>query len=309
MKSISLSSLIRLIAGLAALAFATAAHARLTVIATTADLGAIAREVGGDDVKVTVLARPTEDPHFVDAKPSFLVQMSRADLLIEGGAELEAAWLAPLVDGSRNPRIQKGAPGHFPANQGVQILEVPATLDRSQGDIHAAGNPHYLTDPVNAKIVGENLAAKFCALDNRNCEKYKRNAAAFGARIDAKLKEWEQTLAPFKGQHIVAYHNSWPYFAERFGFQISIFLEPKPGIPPTPAHLESVIELMKKEKARAIFCEPFLNHKTADRVAEDTGAKVIEVSQFPGGLKGVKDDYISLLDYIVTSLAKVMANP
>jgi len=144
--------MIRTFSLLLTLACALVAHAKLNIIATTSDLGAIAREVGGDDVKVTVLARPTEDPHFVDAKPSFLVQMSRADLLIEGGAELEAAWLAPLIDGSRNPKLQRGAPGHFAANQGVQILEVPSTLDRSQGDIHAAGNPHYLTDPVNAKL-------------------------------------------------------------------------------------------------------------------------------------------------------------
>src|SRR5690349_12401572 len=139
----------RFFATLVALVGALTAHAKLNIVATTADLGSIAREVGGDEVKVTILARPTEDPHFVDAKPSFLVQMSRADLLIEGGAELEAAWLAPLVDGSRNAKLQRGAPGRFAANQGVQILELPATLDRSQGDIHAAGNPHYLTDPIN----------------------------------------------------------------------------------------------------------------------------------------------------------------
>jgi len=289
-----------------AFAGAVAMQAKLNIVATTSDLGAVAREVGGDEVKVTVLARPTEDPHFVDAKPSFLVQMSRADLLIEGGAELESAWLGPLVDGSRNPKIQKGAPGHFAANVDVRILEVPSVLDRSQGDIHAGGNPHYLTDPANAQIVARNLAAKFCALDPRACEKFKRNAAAFNARLETKLKEWEQALAPFKGEHVVAYHNSWPYFAKKFGLEIDIFLEPKPGIPPSPAHLAGVIEVMKKEKVRAIFCEPFLNHKTAEKVAEETGATVLEVSQFPGAFKGVKADYISLMDYIVSSLAKAL---
>src|SRR6185369_9468771 len=149
-------------------------------------------------------------------------------------------------------------------------------------------------------IVANNLAEKFCALDPKDCTKFKQNAAAFNARIDAKLNEWEKALGPFKGQHIVAYHNSWPYFGKRFGFNIDMFLEPKPGIPPTPAHLEEVIDNMKKEKVKVIFCEPFLNHKTADRVAEETGATVIEVSQFPGGIKGVKDDYVSLLDYIVS---------
>jgi zinc/manganese transport system substrate-binding protein len=300
---------IRFLSLIVLLASAGLAQAKLNVIATTADLGAIAREVGGDEVKVTVLARPTEDPHFVDAKPSFLVQMSRASLLIEGGAELEAAWLRPLVEGSRNPKLRRGAPGHFAANQGVQILEVPATLDRSQGDIHAAGNPHYLTDPENAVIVAQNLAVKFSALDPHASGNFQRNTAAFLARLNAKIQEWDKTLAPFKGQHIVAYHNSWPYFAKHFGFDIDLFLEPKPGIPPTPAHLTEVIEKMKTEKARIIFCEPFLNHKTADRVAEETGATVIEVSQFPGGIKGVKDDYISLMDYIVNSAAKALSNP
>jgi zinc/manganese transport system substrate-binding protein len=292
---------------LATLACAITANAKLNVIVTTADLGALAREVGGDQVKITVLARPTEDPHFVDAKPSFLVQMSRADLLIEGGAELEAAWLAPLIDGSRNAKLRRGAEGHLAANSGVRILEVPATLDRAQGDIHAVGNPHFLTDPDNAKIVVQSITEKFCALDARSCEKFRQNARAFTQRLVAKIRDWEATLAPFRGQHIVAYHNSWPYFSKHFGFELDLFLEPKPGIPPTPAHLASVIDVMKKEKAKVIFCEPFLNHKTADRVAEETGATVIEVSQFPGAIKGVKDDYISLLDYIVSSLAKALA--
>jgi zinc/manganese transport system substrate-binding protein len=296
-----------LIAAIFALAGCFSLHARLNVIATTSDLGSIAREVGGDEVKVTVLARPTEDPHFVDAKPSFLVQMSRADLLIEGGAELESAWLGPLIDGSRNPKIQRGAPGHLMASQGVQILEVPSSLDRSQGDIHAAGNPHYLTDPENAKIVAGTIANKFCELDAKQCEKFRRNAANFQARIDARLKEWERTLAPYKGSHIAAYHNSWPYFAKRFGLVLDLFLEPKPGIPPTPAHLASVIQTMQQEHTKVIFCEPFLNHRTADKVAAETGATVIEASQFPGGVKGVKDDYISLLDYIVNAVAKAMA--
>jgi zinc/manganese transport system substrate-binding protein len=288
------------------LALTLTAHAKLSIIATTGDLGAVAREVGGNLVKVTVLARPTEDPHFVDAKPSFLVQMSRADLLIDGGAELEAAWLSPLVDGSRNQKIQRGAPGRLGASQGVALMEVPATLDRSQGDIHAAGNPHYLTDPVNAKIVAGNISAKLSQLDPKNAGKYQKNTQEFQARIDAKLKEWEQTLAPYKGQNIVAYHDSWPYFARRFGFVLDLFLEPKPGIPPTPAHLESVIDAMRKDHAKVIICEPYLNRRTAEKVAGETGATVVEASQFPGAIKGVKDDYISLIDYIVNSMAAAL---
>ncbi|HEV8542999.1 MAG TPA: metal ABC transporter substrate-binding protein [Verrucomicrobiae bacterium] len=297
-----------ILAGLV-LAFPLVSHGKLNVIATTGDFGAIAREVGGDEVKVTVLARPTEDPHFVDAKPSFLVQMSHADLLIEGGAELEAAWLSPLIDGSRNPKIQRGAPGHFMANEGVQILEVPTALDRSQGDIHAAGNPHYLTDPVNAQIIARNIAKKLCELDPRACQKFEKNEQSFNARIDAKLKEWDQKLAPYKGQHIASYHNSWPYFAKRFGFVLDLFLEPRPGIPPTPAHLAEVIAAMQQEHVKVILCEPFLNRRTAEKVAADTGATVIDSSQFPGGIKGVKDDYISLIDHLVNAVAAAMSKP
>src|SRR5215471_21768551 len=153
--------------------------AKLNVVATTPDFAAIAAAVGGDEVSITTLAKPTEDPHFVDAKPSFIVKLNRADALIEGGADLEIGWLPALLDQSRNNKLAPGAPGRIACNQGVQLLEVPGTLDRSKGDIHAAGNPHYLTDPVNAKIVAENLAAKFCTLDPKECDKFKRNAAAF----------------------------------------------------------------------------------------------------------------------------------
>jgi ABC-type Zn uptake system ZnuABC Zn-binding protein ZnuA len=188
----------------------------------------------------------------------------------------------------------------------VDLLEVPGTLDRSQGDIHAAGNPHYLTDPVNAKIVAANIAAKLCALDPKNCDSYNKNATAFESRLETRLKKWEQALAPYKGQRIAAYHDSWPYFAHRFDFRLDIFLEPKPGIPPTPAHLASVIEEMRAEKVKVILCEPFLNRRTADKVAAETGATVVETSQFPGGVKGVEDDYISLMDYTVSSMAKAL---
>jgi len=288
------------------LSVALNASAKLNVITTTADLGAIAREVGGEQVKVTVLARPTEDPHFVDPKPSFLVQLSRADLLIEGGAELEVGWLPPLIDGSRNSKIAYGAPGHLVASQGIDLLEVPAVLSRAQGDIHAMGNPHYTVDPENAIKVSENIRAKLSELDPKGSSTFSKNQNEFAKKVESKLKEWEQTLAPYKGQHMASYHKSWTYFGKRFGFEIDIFLEPKPGIPPSPSHLAEVIEEMKKDKVKAIFCEPYLNHKTAERVGSETGAEVIEVSQFPGALKGVKDDYISLIDHIVNSLASAL---
>ncbi len=294
-----------LLATLAAL-LALGAQAKLNVVVTTPDLAAIAREVGGDKIEITTLARPTEDPHFVDAKPSFIVKLNRADALLEGGAELEVGWLPTLVQGARNEKIQTGQPGRILGNQGIAMREVPTTLDRSQGDIHAAGNPHYLVDPENVKIVAQHLAAAFGQLDAANGGFYSANASKFIAALDAKLAGWQAQLAPFKGQHVVAYHNSWIYFAERFGFKIDLFLEPKPGIPPSPAHLASIITKMKEEKARVIIVDPYLNRKTAETVARSTDATVVDVAQFPGGVKGTDGGYIALADYLVNSLAKAM---
>ena len=292
---------------LAALALVSTAHAKLNVVATTPDLASIAKEVGGNKIELTTLARPTEDPHFVDAKPSFIVKLNRADALVEGGAELEVGWLPALLQGARNEKIQTGQPGRILCNQGIVMREVPTTLDRSQGDIHAAGNPHFLVDPDNAKIVAQHLAAAFGQLDSANSEFYSANAAKFIAALDAKLIEWQKQLAPFKGEHVVAYHNSWVYFAERFGLTIDLFLEPKPGIPPSPAHLAFVIGKMKEEKARVIIVDPYLSRRTAETVARDTNATVVDVAQFPGGVKGTDGGYIALMDYLVNSIATALA--
>src|SRR6266568_6308252 len=173
---------------------------KLNVVATTPDLAAIANAIGGDHIDITTLAKPAEDPHFVDAKPSFIVKLNHADVLIEGGAELEIGWLPALLDQSRNSKLALGAPGHVACAQGIPLLEVPSTLDRSRGDIHAAGNPHYLVDPVNAKIVAQHIADAFCAQDDKDCLAYRANLKNFNDSIDAKLAEWERILAPFKGQ-------------------------------------------------------------------------------------------------------------
>ncbi len=291
---------------LTALALTTTVQAKLNVVATTPDLGAIARAIGGDHVALTVLAQPTEDPHFVDAKPSFIVKLNRADVLIEGGAELETGWLPALLDQSRNPRIAAGAPGRVAAAQGVQLLEVPSTLDRSRGDIHAAGNPHYLMDPDNAKVVAKHIAETFSSLDEKSAVAYRANLDQFVAAIDARLHEWEKQLAPFKGQQLVAYHNSWLYFGGRFGLKIDLFLEPKPGVPPTPTHLAEVILKMKTDKVHVILVDPYLNRHTAETVAGKTGATVVDVSQFPGGVKGTEGGYVPLMDYLVKSVARAL---
>jgi len=298
-----------LVSAMALLSLTLPIQAKLNVVATTPDFAAVAKAIGGDQVEITTLARPTEDPHFVDAKPSLILKLNRADGLIEGGAELELGWLPPLLQGARNPRLVAGAPGRILCNQGISMLEVPATLDRSEGDIHAAGNPHYMTDPANARIVANHLTEVFCQLDPKSVEMYRANLKTFSDQLTAKMAEWQKLLAPFQGRQVVAYHNSWPYFARRFGLKIEMFLEPKPGLPPTPAHLAEVIAWMKAEQARVIFVEPYLDRRTAESVARSTGAKVIDVAYLPGGIKGTDGDYIKLMDYLVTSLAKALAEP
>jgi zinc/manganese transport system substrate-binding protein len=291
----------------ASLLAASSAFAKLNVVATTPDFGSIAREIGGEHIDLTTLAKPTEDPHFVDAKPSFIVKLNRADVLIEGGAELEIGWLPALLDQSRNSKIAPGAPGHVACAQGVRLLEVPSVLDRSRGDIHAAGNPHYMVDPANAKIAAKHIADAFSALDQKNAAAYQANLNRFSDAIDAKLVGWEKTMAPFKGQQVVAYHNSWLYFGDRFGLKIDLFLEPKPGVPPTPTHLAEVITQMRSDKVHVIIVDPYLNRRTAETVAAKTDGIVVDVTQFPGGVKGTEGGYIPLMDYLVNSISRALA--
>src|SRR5664279_186128 len=283
------------------------ALAKFNIVATTPDLASIASAIGGDHITLTVLAKPTEDPHFVDAKASLILKVNRADVVIEGGAELEIGWLPRLLDQARNVKLAAGAPGHVACAQGVPLKEIPSTLDRSKGDIHAAGNPHYLVDPTNARIVARNIAEAFCALDEKSAADYRANLQKFTNALDTKVVEWQKKLEPFKGQQVVAYHNSWLYFGDRFGLNIDIFLEPKPGVPPTPRHLAEVILKMKQDKVHVILVDPYLDRRTAETVAGKTDATVVEVAQFPGGVKGTEAGYIALLDYLVNSVAKAMA--
>ncbi|MEO7167098.1 MAG: metal ABC transporter substrate-binding protein [Spartobacteria bacterium] len=282
-----------------------AAEAKVNVVATLPDFAAIAREVGGDNVDVTVLAKPTEDPHFVDARPSFVVKLRQADVLIDGGAELEIGWLPPLLQNARNPKLEVGQPGRVQAAQGIKLMEVPGELTRAAGDVHAQGNPHFMVDPIIAKAVAQHIASALAAVDAAHAADYQTNEKKFEATINAKLQEWGTKLLPYRGQSLVAYHDSWPYFAHRFGFKIDVFLEPKPGIPPSPSHLAEVIGQMKAQKIKAIIVEPYHNRKIAEKVAGSTGAKVVDFAQFPGALPGT-DSYVKLIDALVNNLAAAL---
>jgi zinc/manganese transport system substrate-binding protein len=283
-------------------AVANSASAQLRVVATTPDLGALAREIGGNRVNVVALAKPTEDPHFVDAKPSHIVTLNRADALIEGGAELELGWLPPLLENSRNSKIAAGAPGRIVASEGIKMLEIPTSFDRSKGDVHSLGNPHFLVDPLDVKIVAKNIANHFAQIDPKSASVYQANLAAFNTRLDSKLTDWQRQLAPYRGAKIVTYHKDFLYLAQRFGLTIVDELEPKPGIAPSPAHLAQVIGKMRANKVKVILVQPYQNRKTAETVARQTGAVVLDVPQQPGAATNTAS-YFDMMDNLVKTLA------
>lgn len=276
--------------------------AQLRVVATTPDLASLAREIGGTTVAVTALAKPTEDPHFVDAKPSHIVTLNRADALIEGGAELELGWLPPLLENSRNRKIAAGAPGRIVASEGITMREIPAAFDRSKGDVHAMGNPHFLIDPLNARIIARHIANQFSQIDPKSAASYRANLSRFNARLDARLAEWQRQLASYRGAPIVTYHKDFVYLVPRFGLNVVETLEPKPGIAPSPAHLTSVIRKMKATNARVILVQPFQNRRTAQTVARQTGAVILDVSQQPGASPNTAT-YFDMMDNLVNTLA------
>ena len=290
----------------ALLGSALPAGAVLKVVATTSEYGALAAQLGGDRVSVTSIAKPTEDPHFVDARPSQIVALNRAEVLIEGGAELEVGWLPPLLEGARNGKILAGAPGRIVASEGIQLVDIPAVADRSQGDTHLAGNPHFMLDPLNARIVAEHVVRVLGALDPAGAATYKANLAKFESDLQVKMKEWTAALAPYAGRPIVTYHPTWRYFGRRFGLVADTFLEPKPGIPPSPPHLAEVMQKMQAQNIRVLLVEPYQPRKTAEAVAARTNATVVDVCQFPGGLPGT-DTYLSLIDVVVKRIAQALA--
>lgn len=284
----------------------SAPAAKLNVVATTPDLAALAVEIGGDQVDVKALAKATEDAHFVDAKPSHIVTLNRADVLIEGGAELEIGWLPPLLESARNDKIATGAPGRIVASQGIRMLEVPTSLDRARGDVHAMGNPHFLIDPLNVRLIAANIADHFSQVNPKSATIFKANLAKFNATLDTKLAEWQKQMAPYKGAKIVTYHKDFVYLAQRFNLEVVETLESKPGIAPSPAHIAQVIATMKAANAKVILVQPYQNRKTAETVARQTDAAVLDIAQQPGAIKGT-DTYFQLMDYIINTLATNLA--
>jgi zinc/manganese transport system substrate-binding protein len=276
------------------------------VVTSTTDLYDIAREVGGTKITATHIGEGYQDPHFIEAKPSFVLQLRNADVWAFVGLDLEIGWMPLLLDGARNPKIRQGGSGYLDASTAVPILDRPqGNVDRSMGDVHPLGNPHYWLDPENGRRIARLFKAKFTQLDPGNAAAYDANEKAFEARLNAAEKGWQSDLAAIKGKPVVAWHTSWRYFAEYTGMNIVAFMEPKPGVPPSPSHLYEVIQTVKRTGAKAIVMEPFYDRKVADLVAKQTGIKVLILPPSVGGVKG-SDDYIDLMRYDMSQLANAV---
>ena len=279
-----------------------AAQGKLNVVATTEDLAAIAREVGGDRVSVEAMARGYQDPHNVEAKPSFILKLQKVDLLILVGRELEIGWLPPLITQSRNARIQPGGPGYLDASTHVKVLEIPqGQITRAMGDVHPLGNPHYWLDPDNGKVIARDVAAAFARLRPNDKAVFDQRLNDFIGKVTQGEARWTAAMAPFKGTKIVTYHRSFPNFADRFGLDIIGYVEPRPGIPPTPQHTLDLIAEMKRQNIKLVLVEPYFDLKTPNAIGRATGASVLVMPPSVGGVKEITD-YISLFDYDVMLL-------
>jgi ABC-type Zn uptake system ZnuABC Zn-binding protein ZnuA len=285
---------------------AVPAGAQLKVVTSTTDLYDIAKAVGGNRITAAHIGEGYQDPHFIEAKPSFVLQLRNADVWAFVGLDLEIGWMPLLLDGARNPRIKQGAPGYVDVSRAIPLLDVPSgNVDRSQGDVHPLGNPHYWLDPENGRRIARLFKDKFTELDPAGAAVYAANERNFEARLNNTERTWTDALAKIKGQPVVAWHTSWRYFAEYTKMNIVGFMEPKPGVPPSPSHLAGLIQTMKRTGAKVIVMEPFYDQKTADFVASHTGAKVLILPPSVGGVKGV-GDYISVMNYDIKQLAAAL---
>jgi zinc/manganese transport system substrate-binding protein len=285
----------------------TRAASKLNVVTTTEDLAALSREVGGDHIAVDSIAKGYQDPHFVEPKPSFLLKLQKADLLVVVGLELEIGWLPPLQTGSRNSKIQVGANGYFDASRFCQILEIPTgQVTRAMGDVHPLGNPHYWLDPENGRRIAKALADKFAEMQPADAAYFQQRYKDFDQRLSVAEKGWEAKMTPYRGRKVVTYHRSWPNFCERFGLDVVDYVEPRPGIPPTPSHTLEVINTMKRENIKLIMVEPYFDLRTPNSIAQNTGGQVLTMMPSVGGVKEITN-YFQLFDYDIDLLGNAFA--
>ena len=289
----------RLFFALAMLFAAHPAAAAVKVVTTTQDLAAIVEAVGGSDVSVSYISRGDLDPHFVDAKPSFMVKLASADLVVCVGLELEIGWLPSLLTGSRNPTVQPGAAGYLDASAAISPIEKPTgAIDRSRGDIHPLGNPHYWLDPENGRKVARLVAQKLTSLDAAHAGDYSTNLATFESTLTQKEATWSSKMAALKGANVVGYHSTFDYLSATYGMNVVGFVEPKPGIPPTPAHTLEIAQQAKDAHAKLVLVEPYHNPSGAQPIADASGARIVVVPTSVGSATGI-DTYFDLFDHIV----------
>jgi zinc/manganese transport system substrate-binding protein len=282
------------------------AEAKLRVVASIETLADLCRQVGGDRVEVTALSHGYQDPHFVEAKPSLILTLNRADALVYVGLDLEVGWLPPLVRESRNARIQRGAPGNIDASAAIKpedIPNIPADQLRAMGDIHPLGNPHYWIPPENARAIARLLAKRLAALDAAGAGAYDAGLAAFEKRLDAKTKEWDKAAAPLKGAAVVSYHKSWSYVASWLGLREVGYIEPKPGIPPTANHTAQLVSLMRSSNVRFVIVESFYPTSLARFVADNGHARLVGLPSDVGATPAIKT-YFDLVDAVIAALTK-----
>jgi zinc/manganese transport system substrate-binding protein len=281
----------------------SAAQARkLQVITTLTDLAELTQEVGGDKVDVEALAKGYQDPHFVEPKPSFLLKLRHADLLVLVGLDLEIGWLPPLITQSGNGKIQPAGQGYLDASQFAQILEIPAgSVTRAEGDVHPLGNPHYWLDPDNGRRIAKGIAGKLAEMDPPDQAYFQQREQDFEKRLAEAQKRWDAQMAPYRGRKIVTYHRSWPNFAKHFGLDVIGYVEPRPGIPPTPSHTIELVNLMKRENVKIELIEPYFDLKTPNSIASMTGGKVLQMMPSVGGKPEITD-YFKLFDYDINLL-------
>jgi len=279
-----------------------AAAKKLKVVTTLTDLASLTQEVGGDKVEVEALAKGYQDPHFVEPKPSFLLKLRNTDLLILVGLDLEIGWLPPLITQSGNGKIQPAGQGYLDASQFAEILEIPqGKVTRAEGDVHPLGNPHYWLDPNNGRRIARGIANKLGELDPAGAAYFQQRYQDFEKRLLEAEKRWDAEMAPYHGRKIVTYHRSWPNFARHFDLDVIGYVEPRPGIPPTPSHTLELVNLMKRENVKIILVEPYFDLKTPNSIASMTGARVVVMMPSVGGKPEITD-YFKLFDYDINLL-------
>ena len=277
---------------------------KLNVITATTDLASLAQEVGGDKIDVESIAKGYQDPHFVEAKPSFLLKLRHADLLIVVGLDLEIGWLPPLITQSGNPKIQHASAGYLDASQFAEILEKPTgPVTRAMGDVHPLGNPHYWLDPENGGRIAKGIANKLAEMDPADASYFQQRLQDFSKRLAAAEKNWDSQMKPYRGRKAITYHLSWPNFAKHFGLDVVGYIEPRPGIPPSPGHTIQLVQQMKRDNVKIVMVEPYFDSKTPNSIGSQTGAKVVVMLPSVGGEKEVTD-YFKLFDHDIALLKK-----